>query len=348
MSSFVQQYIQAVPVCGMLISLPLLMHTEDDGSLWDRCSSSTYLRFGGCYQYVASQQPLSVKVYKFLKAMHDAPEEIREYLDVLGRSLHEQRVARERTPLRAALDRFQGNSDDAMAAFESAPAWDEIMDHIGALNQTRPPHSSAAPSSLTESAVQSPAGAFYGGIKIILSTAARIENEVDSVANALLEMTEVIEVCNRERQLYESDKLSRMIADCYLEVLNVLRLSLQEIQGRRFMRTLMASMDNSYRSELDKAMTTIRRISDSILREVDYQHRLEMRETSSRVIDMQFQQHKMLALLENQQSILQEMDEERKVMTATQGQQEVLQAIQPIERQLQSQIGSNIQITTAH
>lgn len=75
--------------------------------------------------------------------MHDAPEEIREYLDVLGRSLHEQRVARERTPLRAALDRFQGNSDDAMAAFESAPAWDEIMDHIGALNQTRPPHSSA-------------------------------------------------------------------------------------------------------------------------------------------------------------------------------------------------------------
>lgn len=161
-------------------------------------------------------------------------------------------------------------------------------------------------------------------------------------------MTEVIEVCNRERQLYESDKLSRMIADCYLEVLNVLRLSLQEIQGRRFMRTLMASMDNSYRSELDKAMTTIRRISDSILREVDYQHRLEMRETSSRVIDMQFQQHKMLALLENQQSILQEMDEERKVMTATQGQQEVLQAIQPIERQLQSQIGSNIQITTAH
>lgn len=56
MSSFVQQYIQAVPVCGMLISLPLLMHTEDDGSLWDRCSSSTYLRFGGCYQYVASQQ----------------------------------------------------------------------------------------------------------------------------------------------------------------------------------------------------------------------------------------------------------------------------------------------------
>ena len=82
---------------------------------------------------------------------------------------------------------------------------------------------------------------------------------------------------------------------------------------------------------VEKPMAEVHRLSQAVLREVDYQHRLELRQTSSRVVDMQIEQRKILTTLEDQKLILQSLQEERRVTSVVQEQQKILQVLQKIQ-----------------
>lgn len=158
------------------------------------------------------------------------------------------------------------------------------------------------------------------------------------VFEAMQEMSEAIELCTREHALYQDPKLTSLIEKLYLEALDITKILMTYYEKKKSSRLLSAINERDI-PQLESATVRIRRISEAVLREVDYQHRLEMRRTSNRIVEMQVEQRRMMGMLEDQKRILQGMEEERKIMGVIQGQQEILQVVQQIQLRLQAEAG---------
>ena len=145
-------------------------------------------------------------------------------------------------------------------------------------------------------------------------------------------MSDAIQTCERELVLYKDAKLQNLVARLYVQLFEVLeawsRLYLHSISSRAL------HLLNTH-TDIEKPMAEMRRLSQAVLREVDYQHRVELHETSLRVADMQIEQRKILTTLEDQRRILKSLQEERKIIGVVQEQQKILQIVQQIQGAMQ-------------
>lgn len=156
---------------------------------------------------------------------------------------------------------------------------------------------------------------------------------------ALTEMSDAIMSCERETVLYQDPKLYSLVEKVYLELLEILNANLKFYATAWIRRGTQINV----RTMTKKSIAEVRRLSQAVLREVDYQHRLEMRATSSRIVDMQIEQRQIPATLEDQKRILRSLQEERKIMTVVQEQQKVLQVVQQIQGAIQmGEIGEQV------
>ncbi|KAI5466128.1 hypothetical protein BGZ63DRAFT_420636 [Mariannaea sp. PMI_226] len=91
------------------------------------------------------------------------------------------------------------------------------------------------------------------------------------------------------------------------------------------------------RHTLNRNIAEIRRISERVVREVDYQHRVEMRQAGSMIADMHVKQYKIVQMLHDQKAILESMQQERKLMDLVREQQKILQIVRRIQNDLRLQ-----------
>ena len=155
----------------------------------------------------------------------------------------------------------------------------------------------------------------------------------------MTEISDAMTSCERELVLYKDPKLYNLVERVYVELFHVLGMS-----KSYYSRRLYPFRMQEYVARFDKSIAEIRRLSQAIQREVDYHHRLEMRETSSRIVDMQLEQRKILATVEEQRQILKSMEEERKIMNIVREQQKILQIVQQIQGAMQAQASQEASI----
>ena len=145
----------------------------------------------------------------------------------------------------------------------------------------------------------------------------------------------MITVFNRELVLYQDPRIISLIEQCYVELLEVLGRYKKTFSKSTF--TAIAGWENVEKSQsIEKSMARIRQLSKSVLREADYQHLLEMREASYRLVEMQVQQRKILLAVEDQKRVLQSLQKERSIMNLVQEQQKMMQVVQSIQSGLQN------------
>lgn len=149
-------------------------------------------------------------------------------------------------------------------------------------------------------------------------------------------MSDAITTCERELGLYKDPKIQDLVERLYSELLEVLHAGLEFYSNRRYLLRNQLGLQLGLQPTFEKSMAEVRRLSQAVLREVDYQHRLELRETSSRIVDMQIEQRKILTTLEDQKRILRSLQEERRIISVVQEQQKILQIVQQIQGTMQA------------
>ena len=145
-------------------------------------------------------------------------------------------------------------------------------------------------------------------------------------------MYDAIQSCERELVLYKGSKLQDLVARLYVQLFEILRMLSPLYPIHRAVRI---AMQHSIRLRIERKMVEMRILSQAVLHEVDYHHRVEQRETSSKVADMQVEQRKILATLEDQRRILKSLQEERRIIGVVQEQQKILQIVQQIQGAMQ-------------
>ena len=98
----------------------------------------------------------------------------------------------------------------------------------------------------------------------------------------------------------------------------------------------MVTLQIGFREDAEKSLSRLRRLSQSVQREVDYRHRSEMREAADRLVEMQVEQRKILMAVEDQKRILEALQEERSIMSLVQQQQKIMQVVQDIQNRMRS------------
>ena len=146
-------------------------------------------------------------------------------------------------------------------------------------------------------------------------------------------MSDAITTCKRELVLYKDPKLQDLVTRLYVALIETSSRS-HKLYSRQ--SSLLPYQPVLWRQQVEKPMAEVRRISQAVLREVDYQHRVELRETSTRVVDLQIEQRKILTTLKDQKLILQSLQEERRIISVVQEQQKILQILQNIQGALQT------------
>lgn len=152
--------------------------------------------------------------------------------------------------------------------------------------------------------------------------------------DSIQEMTDAMATCSREITLYQDPELYEFVGQIHDELLDAIHWTCTYLSSSG-LKSWFNSLELQFK--YDKFMARIHIISQRVLREVDYRNRLEMRETSSRIVDMQVEQQKILAKVEDQKRILQSMQEERQIMDVVQKQQRILQIVQQIHGSMQRQ-----------
>ena len=145
-------------------------------------------------------------------------------------------------------------------------------------------------------------------------------------------MSEAVRLCMRETVLYQDPEISSLVEKLYVELLQALEICHKSL-SKSEVSAKARSIVNS--DAMERPMARIRELSQKVFREVDYRHRLEMREASHRLVDMQVEQRKILKAIEDQKRVLQALQEERSIMSLVQEQQKTVQIVQDIQRRLQ-------------
>ena len=160
---------------------------------------------------------------------------------------------------------------------------------------------------------------------------------------SLTEMSDAVRSCERALVHYRDSKLQDFVSRLYVELFEILKASHGIYSNPSSLREnvqLIAVYEVG--CEILEPMAEMRRLSQVVLREVDYLHRVELRETSSEVTDMQIEQRKILTTLEDQRRILKSLQEERRIIGVVQEQQKILQIVQQIQGAMQMRGASEL------
>ncbi len=146
-------------------------------------------------------------------------------------------------------------------------------------------------------------------------------------------MSEVIKLCERELVLYQDPEIFSLVQECYIVLLKLLT-TFRKVASRS--SRSMVTLQTGFREDAEKSLSRLRRLSQSVQREVDYRHRSEMREAGDRLLEMQVEQRKILMAVEDQKRVLQGLQEERSIMSLVQEQQKIMQIVQDIQNRMRS------------
>ncbi len=151
----------------------------------------------------------------------------------------------------------------------------------------------------------------------------------DVVTDSLQEMSEVVKLCERELVLYQDPEIFSLVQECYIVLLELLT-TFHKVASR------LSRLKGHFREVAEKSQSRLRRLSQSVQREVDYRHRSEMREAGHRLVEMQVEQRKILMAVEDQKRVLEGLQEERSIMSLVQEQQKIMQIVQDIQNRMRS------------
>ena len=100
-------------------------------------------------------------------------------------------------------------------------------------------------------------------------------------------MSDAIQTCERELVLYKDARLQGLVVRVYVKLFETLKawydIYSRSSSSRKFRLLNIRPDTEPPTAEMEKPMAEMRRLSQAVLREVDYQHRAELHETSSRV-----------------------------------------------------------------
>ena len=144
-------------------------------------------------------------------------------------------------------------------------------------------------------------------------------------------MAEVIKMCQREYKLYPCQEIRDLVAKVYIASFEYLT------EMSRFLKnplklSVMGKIKWTDQSSI--AMAELRQTSEAVIKEVEYQHRAEMRDAANRLKGIEQDQGRIFAAMEAQKKILASLQEEREVMNEIQDQQRILHLLQQVETRL--------------
>lgn len=157
--------------------------------------------------------------------------------------------------------------------------------------------------------------------------------------DGLTEAPDAIILCEQEIVLYKDPKLYKLVSDVYVILSELMKMCQQHWSRSDISRLVRLDEDGSdLQEKVTNSMAEIRKLSQAVLRKADYHHRVEMRETSSRIVDMQVEQRKILTTLEDQRRILRSLQEERNIMNVIQEQRKIFQVVKQIQEVMQTRV----------
>ena len=156
------------------------------------------------------------------------------------------------------------------------------------------------------------------------------ENMMDMMLRDMEVMTEAIKMCQREYELYPCQEMLDLVIKVYVSSFRYLTEMSHWLPKNRLRSIKGLTWDISSSA----AMEELRQTSEAVIKEVEYQHRSEMRDAANRLKGMEQDQQKILRAMEAQKKILASLQEEREVMTEIQDQQKILHNLQQVETKL--------------
>lgn len=146
----------------------------------------------------------------------------------------------------------------------------------------------------------------------------------------LEEISETIESCCREYELYQSVRMKNLIEKLYLTLMEFCQQSIKMMQASPLKRATL-ELSGSKGEDFQKSILDIRKISASVMQEVEYLNRVELRNAHSRLRKMEQDQQKMLLAMEEQKKIMLSLKEERRITTMITDQQSILEVVQNLQ-----------------
>lgn len=146
----------------------------------------------------------------------------------------------------------------------------------------------------------------------------------------LEEISETMESCGREYELYPSARIKGLVEKLYLGLIAFCQQSIKLMQASSLKRASLEFLGGT-REEFQNSISKIRKISASVMREVEYLNRVELRDAHVRLRNMERDQQRMLLAMEDQKKIMLSLKEERKITTMINDQQTILQAVQNLQ-----------------
>ena len=147
----------------------------------------------------------------------------------------------------------------------------------------------------------------------------------------LREVNETILSCEREYELYPGPRIEGLMVELYTGFFTFLHQSIQIIQTPTLKRFTNPSIAQAAQENFPPIISKIHQLSTSVSKEVEYLHRLEVREAHLRVRNMERDQQRMLLAMEDHKKIMLSLREERKITAMITDQQTILQAVQSLQ-----------------
>jgi hypothetical protein len=147
----------------------------------------------------------------------------------------------------------------------------------------------------------------------------------------LEEISETMESCGREYELYPSARIRGLIEKLYLGLIAFCEQSIKLMQASSFKRASLGVWGATRDENFQSSISNIRKISASVMREVEYLNRVELRDAHARLRNMEQDQQRMLLAMEDQKKIMLSLKEERKITTMINDQQSILEAVQNLQ-----------------
>ena len=174
-------------------------------------------------------------------------------------------------------------------------------------------------------------------------------SEMRRLTEVLEEMADAAETCGREYALYQDPKIHELLVSLHTTLFSISQLCTKYLSNSK---KVLANTFHSkgFREDLDAHTSKMRKGTAAILREVGYRHRVEMRNSSRQLIEasaeyqkqlveVKFEQRKVLNAVEEQRKILECLREDRTILKVVHEQQKILQAVQQIELRLREAEG---------
>lgn len=147
------------------------------------------------------------------------------------------------------------------------------------------------------------------------------------MVEGLAEASDAIRLCSREYDLYPAPEVKEAMIKLYAHVLEFGKEAVL-ITRKGFVGRLQTMVIQD--SPIVKLIAKIRKQARAIMQEVEYQQRLEMRDMSSRVRQIERDQQRILSGIASQKQILESLRDQQNIMSMIKTQQVILDGIQKL------------------